>query len=43
MNPPTFCGTKLDEYPQGFIDEVFKVVDAMGVNPREKEELVTYP
>ena len=42
MNPPTFCGTKLDEYPQGFIDEVFKVVDAMGVNPREKAKLNTY-
>ena len=30
MNPPTFHGTKVDEYPQGFIDEVFKVADAMG-------------
>lgn len=36
MNPPTFHGTKVDEDPQGFIDKVFKVVDAMGVTPREK-------
>ena len=42
MNPPTFHGTKVDEYPQGFIDEVFKVVDAMGVNTREKTKLATY-
>ena len=40
MNPPTFHGTKVDEDPQGFIDEVFKVVDAMGVTSREKVELV---
>ena len=42
MNPPTFHGTKVDEDPQGFIDEVFKVVDAMGVTPREKVELASY-
>ena len=42
MNPPTFHGTTVDEDPQGFIDEVFKVVDAMGVTPREKENLDAY-
>ena len=42
MNPPTFYGTKVDEDPQVFIDEVFKVVDVMGVTPREKAELVAY-
>ena len=42
MNPSTFHGTKLDEDPQGFIDEVFKVVDTMGVTPREKAELAAY-
>ena len=31
MNPPTFHETQVDEYPQGFIDEVFKVLDDMGV------------
>lgn len=43
LNPFTFYGTKVDEYPQGIIDVVFKVVDFMGVNPREKEELASYP
>ena len=38
MNPPTFHGTKVDEYPQGFIDEVFNVVDVMCVNASEKAE-----
>ena len=42
MNPPTFHITNVDENPQSFIDEIFKVVDVMGVNPREKEELATY-
>ena len=39
MNPPTFHGTKVDEDPQGFIDEVFKVVDAMVVTPSEKSRI----
>ncbi|TMW97730.1 hypothetical protein EJD97_005070 [Solanum chilense] len=39
MNPPTFHGTKVDEDPQGFIYEIFNVVDAMGVTPRDKAEL----
>ena len=42
MNPPTFHGTKVDKHTQGFIDEVFNVVDAMGVTLREKAELVAY-
>ena len=42
MNSPTIHGTKVDEYPQGLIDEVFNVVDVMGVKPREKAELSTY-
>ena len=41
-NPSTFNDTKVDEYPQGFIDEIFKVVDSMGVTPREKVELAAY-
>ena len=32
----------MDKYPQGFIDEVFNVVDAIGVNPREKANLAAY-
>ena len=42
MNPPTFHGIMMDVDPQGFIDEAFKVVDAMGVTPREKAELAAY-
>ena len=42
MNPPNLYGIKVDEHPQGFIKEVLKVVDSMGVTSREKEELATY-
>ena len=34
-NPPTLFGSKVEEDPQGFIDEVFKVVDVMGVTSQE--------
>ena len=36
MNPPTFFGSKVEEDPQGFIDEVLKVLEAMGVSSQEK-------
>ncbi|XP_049397238.1 DEAD-box ATP-dependent RNA helicase 3B, chloroplastic-like [Solanum stenotomum] len=42
MNPPMFYGPKVDEDPQGFIDEVFKVLDVIGVSPQEKAELAAY-
>ena len=42
MNPPIFYGSKVEEDPQGFIDEVFKVLDAMGVSSQEKAELDAY-
>ena len=42
IDPPTFHGTKVDEDPKGFIYEVFKVVDAVGVISRENAELATY-
>lgn len=32
----------VDEYPHRFIDEVFKVVDSVGVTPRERAKLDTY-
>ena len=41
-NPPIFHGIKVDEDPQGFIDEVFKVVHCMGVTSKEKVELASY-
>ena len=32
MNPPTLFGSKVEEDSQGFIDEVFKVLDATSVS-----------
>ena len=42
MNPPTFYGFKVDEDPQKFIDEVSKILLAMGLSTSEKVELSTY-
>lgn len=42
MNSLTFHVTKVDEDQQGFIDEVFKVIDCMGVTSREKSDLDIY-
>ena len=39
---PTFYKSKVDEDPQGLIDEVFKVLDAMDVSSQEKAELAAY-
>ena len=41
-NTSTFFGSKVEKDPQGFIDEVFKVVDVMGVTSQEKAELFAY-
>ncbi|WMV25124.1 hypothetical protein MTR67_018509, partial [Solanum verrucosum] len=42
MNPSTFFGSMINEDSQNFIVEVFWIVDAMGVTPREKVELASY-
>ncbi|MDV3186358.1 MAG: retrotransposon gag domain-containing protein [Candidatus Phytoplasma australasiaticum] len=42
MNPLKFHGSKVDENPQEFIDEVYKVLSIIGVNSKEKMELVAY-
>ena len=42
MNPPTFYGSKVDEDPQEFIDEVSKILLSMGLSACEKAELATY-
>ena len=42
MNPPTFYGPKVEEDPQGFIDEVYKKIMGMGLSTSEKDELSTY-
>uniref|UniRef100_M1DUR8 Gag-pol polyprotein n=1 Tax=Solanum tuberosum TaxID=4113 RepID=M1DUR8_SOLTU len=42
MNPPKFYGSKFEEDPQDFIDEVYKVLTIMGVMHVEKAELAAY-
>ena len=42
MNPPTFYESKVEENPKEFIDEVFKILLAMGLSNSEKTELATY-
>ncbi|XP_049410605.1 uncharacterized protein LOC125873796 [Solanum stenotomum] len=42
MNPPIFLGSRVGEDPQEFFDEVYKIVNAMGVSSREKAELASY-
>ncbi|KAH0710891.1 hypothetical protein KY284_012318 [Solanum tuberosum] len=42
MNPPVFHGSKVDEDPQEFIDEVCKILTIMDVGACEKAELAVY-
>ena len=42
MNPPTFYGSNVNEDPQEFIYEFYKILYAMGVSSSEKAELATY-
>ena len=39
MNPHTFFGSKVEQDPLGFTEEVFKLLDAMRVSYQQKEEL----
>ncbi|WMV37505.1 hypothetical protein MTR67_030890, partial [Solanum verrucosum] len=39
INPPEFHDSKVEEFPQDFIDEVYNVLIIMGVTPVEKVEL----
>ena len=32
MNPPTFYSSKVDEYPQEFVNEIYMILYAMGVS-----------
>ena len=36
MNPPTFDGSKVEEDPQEFIDETYKILYSMGLTTSEK-------
>ena len=42
MNPPTLYGCKVDKDPQYFIDEVYKILFAMGFSTSEKVKLSIY-
>ena len=42
MNPPTFYGFKMEEHPQEFIYETYKILYGMGLTSSEKAELSTY-
>ena len=42
MNPPTFYGSKVDEEPQEFINEVYNILYTMGMSSSEKAELASY-
>ena len=42
MNPPSFHGSKVDEDPLKFIDQVQKVTDIMGVTTIESAKLAAY-
>ena len=42
LNPPTFYGSIVEEDPQEFIDEVLKLLLAMGLSTSEKAKFATY-
>lgn len=42
MNPLIFLGSKVGEDLQEFVDEVCKVLSAMGVTLRDKADLASY-
>ena len=42
MNPPKFTGTKVEEDPQEFVDEIEKICKVMHVDEVEGVELATY-
>ena len=41
MNPHTLYGSKVEEDPQEFIDEIYKILYSMGLTTSEKAELAT--
>ena len=42
MNPPTFYESKVEEDPQQFINEINKILYAMGLSTGKKAALATY-
>ena len=39
INPPIYFRSRTNEDPQEFVDEVYKILCAMGLNEKEKDEL----
>ena len=42
MNNPKFSGSKVEEEPNGFINEVYKTLAIIGLVTRENAELAVY-
>ena len=42
MNPSMFFGSKVNEDPQDFLNEVYKILYALGVTSNKNAELVRY-
>ena len=42
MNPPIFTGSKISKDPQDFVDEVHKILVAMGATYTEKADFASY-
>ena len=42
LNPPIFLRSKVNEDPQDFLDDIYKVLRLIRVTPREKVELTSY-
>lgn len=42
INPPIFLGSIAGKDPQEFLDEVYKIIPAMGIPFREIAELASY-
>ena len=42
MNPTEFSGSKVEEDPNGFIDEVYKTLATMGLTSKVKAKLAAY-
>ncbi|KAG5614811.1 hypothetical protein H5410_014635 [Solanum commersonii] len=42
MSPPIFTGSKVEEDPQNFIDEIWKILKVMHATETEGVELATY-
>lgn len=41
MNPPTFIVSKVEEYPQGFIDDMEKIFRVMYASDSKGDEFAT--